>query len=299
MIMQKIVPCLWFDMQADTAISFYTAAFPNAKINLIKRHPEGIEEGPMAGMGGKVLTAFFELAGQSFMALDGGPQFRFTPAVSLFVNSASLDEVDRLWNKLADGASVLMPLQAYPFSEKFGWLADQFGLSWQINARPRAQTITPFLMFVREQHGKAEEAVRFYTALFPNSRIENIERYGAGEELEAGAVKHAIFQLDGQDFMASDGGLLHDFGFSEALSFYVECQTQEEIDYLWNNLSADPEFEQCGWLKDRYGVTWQIIPKALIELIDDPDPEKAGRVMQAMLDMKKLDIAGLQRAYAG
>lgn len=298
--MQKIMPCLWFDTQTEDAMTLYSAGFPDSRINLIKRYPDGIEEGPMAGMGGKVLTAIFELAGQPFMALDGGPQFKFTPAVSLFVNAASADELDRLWNKLVDGASVLMPLQAYPFSEKFGWLVDKFGLSWQINLGRRAQKITPFLTFVGAQHGKAEEAIHFYTSLFKNSRIEKIERYGAGEEGGTeGTVKHAVFQLDGNDFMASESSYAHDFTFNEAISFYVECQTQEEVDHLWNNLSAYPEAEQCGWLKDKYGVSWQIVPKQLGELLEDPDPEKSGRVMQAMLQMKKLDIAGLQRAHAG
>jgi predicted 3-demethylubiquinone-9 3-methyltransferase (glyoxalase superfamily) len=298
--MQKIMPCLWFDTQTEDAMTLYSAGFPDSRINLIKRYPDGIEDGPMAGMGGKVLTAIFELAGQPFMALDGGPTFRFTPATSLFVNCATADEVDHLWGKLSDGAAVLMPLQSYPFSEKFGWLADQFGLSWQINLGSRAQKITPFLMFVGEQHGKAEEAIHFYTSLFRNSRIESIQRYGAGEEGGAeGTVKHAVFQLDGCEFMAIDSSHPHDFSFNEAFSFYVECQTQDEVDHLWNNLSAHPDAEQCGWLKDKFGVSWQIIPTALGELMNDPDPEKSGRVMQAILQMKKIDIAGLQRAHAG
>jgi predicted 3-demethylubiquinone-9 3-methyltransferase (glyoxalase superfamily) len=253
----------------------------------------------MEGMEGKVLTGVFELAGQRFMALDGGPAFKFTPAVSFFVNCETEKEIDQLWARLSDGGSVLMPFQQYPFSEKFGWLNDQYGLSWQLNLGARKQKITPFLLFVGEQHGKAEEAMQFYTSLFENSRIEHVAHYGAGENGEEGTVQHAVFQLNGQEFMAMDSNLEHAFTFSEATSFYVECESQDEVDYFWNKLSAVPEAEQCGWLKDQYGISWQIIPTALPELLNDPDPEKSRSVMEAMLQMKKIDIAGLEKAYAG
>jgi predicted 3-demethylubiquinone-9 3-methyltransferase (glyoxalase superfamily) len=297
--MQKITPFLWFDTQAEEAIKFYTACFKNSKIESINRYPEGPLEGPMAGMEGKVLTGVFELAGQRFMALDGGPVFNFTPAISFFVNCETAEEVDHLWGRLSDGGTILMPCQNYPFSEKFGWTMDRYGLSWQLNLAARAQKITPFLMFVGEQHGKAEEAIQLYTSLFQNSRVEHVERYGAGEDGEEGSVKHALFQLSGQEFMVMDSNLEHAFTFTEASSFYVECESQEEVDYLWNTLSADPEAEQCGWLKDRYGVSWQIIPAALPELLNDPDPERSKRVMDAMLQMKKIDVEALQRAHAG
>src|SRR5690606_37668933 len=263
----------------------------------IKRYPDGPLEGPMAGMEGKVLTGIFELAGQRFMALDGGPYFKFTPAISFFVSGETAEEIDAIWAKLMDGGSVLMPLQQYPFSEKFGWVQDKYGMSWQLNVGARAQKITPFLMFVGEQHGKAEEAMTFYTSLFDNSGIEHIVRYGPGQEEEEGTVTHAVFQLNGQDFMAMESSREHAFTFTEATSFYVECESQAEVDNFWHKLSAHPEAEQCGWLKDRYGLSWQIIPTALTELMNDPDPVKAKRVTEAMLQMKKIDIEALRAAY--
>lgn len=296
--MQKITPFLWFDNQTEEAVNFYISIFKDSRVVSIDRYPDEAPIEPMEGMQGKVLTEIFELAGARFMALDGGPIFRFTPAVSLFVNADSVAEIDQLWSRLSDGGSVLMPLQQYPFSEKFGWLNDKYGLSWQLNVGTRSPKITPFLMFVGDQHGKAEEAMRFYTSIFENSTIDSIERYGADEGGEPGKVKHARFRLNGQEFLAMESNLDHQFTFTEATSFYVDCDSQEEVDHFWNALSADPQSEQCGWLKDRYGVSWQIVPTILDKLLHDPNPEKAQSVMNAMLQMKKIDIKGLQAAYA-
>jgi predicted 3-demethylubiquinone-9 3-methyltransferase (glyoxalase superfamily) len=139
--------------------------------------------------------------------------------------------------------------------------------------------------------------MNFYTSLFSDSGIESIARYGADEGGAEGKVQQAVFRLNGQEFRAMESNLEHDFTFTEAISFYVECETQDEVDYFWNRLSAVPEAEQCGWLKDKYGVSWQIVPTALGQLMNDPDPEKSQRVMQAMLQMKKIDVKGLQQAY--
>jgi len=146
------------------------------------------------------------------------------------------------------------------------------------------QRITPFLWF----DDKAEEAVNFYTSIFKNSKIESIMRYGEGGPGPKGTVMSATFQLDGQDFMALNGGPL--FTFSPAISFFVNCKTQEEVDELWEKLSEGGEKHQCGWLKDKYGVSWQIIPSALGEMLSDTDTEKSKRVMKAMLQMNKIDI---------
>ena len=146
--------------------------------------------------------------------------------------------------------------------------------------------ITPFLWF----DGKAEEAMNFYCAIFKQSEILNVSRMGEG-----GPVMSAMFRLNGQDFMALNGGPM--FKFTEAISMFVSCETQAEVDELWEKLSAGGEQQQCGWLKDQFGLSWQIIPSALGQLMGDPDPAKSQRVMQAMLQMKKIDIAGLQRAH--
>jgi predicted 3-demethylubiquinone-9 3-methyltransferase (glyoxalase superfamily) len=153
------------------------------------------------------------------------------------------------------------------------------------------QKITPFLWF----DDKAEEAMVFYTSIFPNSKVGSISRYGEEGPGPAGTVMSVTFQLDGQQFMALNGG--PHFTFSPAISFYVNCETQEEVDELWEKLSEGGEQDRCGWLRDKYGLSWQIIPSTLGEMLQDKDAEKAQRVMNAMLQMGKIDIAQLKLAY--
>jgi predicted 3-demethylubiquinone-9 3-methyltransferase (glyoxalase superfamily) len=161
------------------------------------------------------------------------------------------------------------------------------------------QKISPCLWF----DDQAEDAVAFYTGIFRNSKVVNVSRYGeAGHEIHgrpAGTVMTVAFELEGQAFTALNGGPV--FKFNEAISFQVNCETQAEVDYYWEKLSegGDVKAQQCGWLKDRYGVSWQVVPTALVEMITDPDSQKSGRVMEAMLQMKKIDIGELKRAYGG
>jgi predicted 3-demethylubiquinone-9 3-methyltransferase (glyoxalase superfamily) len=155
------------------------------------------------------------------------------------------------------------------------------------------QKITPFLWF----DGKAEEAMNCYVSIFKNSKVGRVTRYGDGGPGPKGSVMSASFQLEGQEFLALNGG--PQFNFTPAISFFVNCETQQEVDELWHKLSEGGTKERCGWLKDKYGLSWQIIPSALSKLLGDPDPVKAKRVMMAMLQMDKIDIAGLQRAYNG
>jgi predicted 3-demethylubiquinone-9 3-methyltransferase (glyoxalase superfamily) len=153
------------------------------------------------------------------------------------------------------------------------------------------QKITPYLWF----DNQAEEAANYYVSIFKNSKIVNIARYGEAGPGPAGTVLTVAFELEGQDFVALNGG--PQFTFSPAISFFVNCETQDEVDELWEKLSEGGAAEQCGWLKDKYGVSWQIIPAVLIEMLNDPDPEKSPRVMKAMLQMDKIDIDGLKQAY--
>jgi predicted 3-demethylubiquinone-9 3-methyltransferase (glyoxalase superfamily) len=290
--MQKITPCLLFDGKAEEATNFYTSIFKNSKAVSIMRYGEA---GP--GPKGTVMSATFQLDGQEFIALNGGPQFTFSPAISFFVNCETQKEVDDLWKKLSEGGTVLMKLDKYPFSEKFGWVEDKFGVSWQLNLASRIQKITPFLMFVGKQHGKVGEAINFYISLFSDSSIHEIERYGKGEEEPEGTVKHATFSLNGQEFMAMDSNREHTFTFTEVTSLFVSCETQEEVDEFWEKLSEGGEKQRIGWLEDKYGVSWQIVPTVLGELLNDPDSEKSRRVMKAMLEMDKIDIEKLKQAY--
>lgn len=292
--MPTITPFLWFDTNAEEAMSFYVSLFKNSKIVEIARFTEA---GP--GRKGSPMTVSVDLDGQRFVGLNGGPEYKHTPAISLFVNCATPGELDRIWPKLAEGGTVLMELAEYPFSPKFGWLSDKYGVSWQLNLGSRKHKVTPFLMFGGQQHGKAEEAINLYLSLFADSRIVEMKRYGKGEGETEGAVMRAIFELQGLEFMAIDGGTAHTFTFTPAFSFAVGCESQSEIDRYWDRFLEGGLMSGCGWLNDKYGVSWQIVPETLGRMIHDPDPEKVKRVIQALFPMKKLDLAALKRAYEG
>ncbi len=300
--MQKIVPSLWFDISTEEAINFYTATFSNSRIISIERYPDEAPEPFMQGMQGRILTAIFEVEGYRFMALDGGPIFTINPSVSFFVNCDTKEEVDRLWEALSDGGETLMPLDKYPFSEWYGWIQDRFGVSWQLMLVEGAieQKIIPSFLFVGEQCGRAEEAMNFFSSIFEQSKVLNVVRYPAGSAPDKeGTVMYADFMLESQMFVAMDSAYEHKFAFNEAVSFYVECENQQEVDNFWEKLSTVLEAEQCGWLKDQFGISWQIVPKQLGELLSSPDREKADRAMRALLKMKKIDLAQLQIAFDG
>jgi predicted 3-demethylubiquinone-9 3-methyltransferase (glyoxalase superfamily) len=290
---QKIVPHLWFDKEAREAADFYVSAFKNSKImNTSQLHntPSGTSE-----------LVTMELYNQEFKLISAGPYFKLNPAISFLISCRNKDEVDEIWVKLSDRGIVRMELGKYPFSEKYGWVEDRFGVNWQImyvGVHEIAQRITPTLMFVGDVNGKCEEAINFYTSVFHNAKVGDILRYSKGMEPDReGAIQHAAFTLEGQGFAAMDSAYEHKFSFNEATSFMVNCDTQDEIDYYWSKLSAHPEAEQCGWLKDKYGVSWQIVPTILDTMISDKDSKKVSRVTEAFLKMKKFNIVELKAAY--
>jgi len=277
---KQIYPCLWFDGKGKEAADFYCSVFANTSIT---------SENP--------LVVMIESAGQKFMFLNGGPHFTLNPSISFYVVCETVREVDQAWAKLIDGGSVLMPLDKYPWSEKYGWVQDKFGVSWQLSAgklEAVGQKFTPTLMFTQQYAGKAEQAIQYYTSVFKDSSVVGIMRYTAEDPDVEGTVKHAQFTLGKQVFMAMDSSLPHQFAFNEAISLVVECKTQDEIDYYWDKLSAVPEAEQCGWLKDQFGISWQIVPQILKQLMSDP--AKSERVVNAFMKMKKFDIAKLLEA---
>ncbi|WP_101295977.1 VOC family protein [Halegenticoccus soli] len=299
--MQKITPSLWFDSNAEDAVNRYTSIFDNSSVGAISRYDEA--SATASGQPeGSVLTVEFELEGQSYVALNGGPAFSFTPAISFIVNCLTKDEVDDLWAQLSDGGTELMPLDSYPFSERYGWIEDEYGVSWQLiyAGDIPERKIVPSLLFVGERCGQAEEAIGFYTSIFSDTAIGDIARYGRNQPPdEEGTVMFADFTLEGQHFAAMDSAQEHDFDFTEAISFVVDCADQEEVDYYWDKLTADGGEEgQCGWLKDKYGVSWQIVPTVLPELTQGEDVEGARRATEAMLQMQKIDIGALEGAYA-
>ncbi len=241
-----------------------------------------------------------QLCGQLFHSISAGPYFSLNPSISLTVQCEDEDELDTIWKELSPGGSQLMEVGEYPFSKKYGWIQDQFGLSWQLiyTDEPVIQKMIPFMLFVGEVDGKAERAIQFYTSIFPNSKIEKMERYAKDEEPNReGAVKVAQFEISGQKFMAMDSFYQHEFRFNEAFSFMVFCDSQEEIDYYWEKLSAVPEAEQCGWLKDSFGVSWQIVPKEMNGMLANGSKEQINRVTNAFLKMKKFDLAELRMAF--
>ncbi len=301
---QKIIPHLWFASEAEAAAALYTSIFPSSRIGHVARYGQaGFEiHGQKEGT---VMTIEFELAGQAFMALNGGPAYTINPSVSFLVACDTKDEVDTLWSALSPGGSALMELGSYPFSERYVWVVDRFGVSWQLmynGGQPITQKITPTMMFVGDVCGRAEEAVNFYASVFRDASVGDMLRYGEGEAPDGpGTIKYIGFTLLGQQFAAMDSAHAHKFGFNEAVSLIVMCDDQTEVDYYWDKLKdgGDEAAQQCGWLKDKFGFSWQVIPQELNALMSSPDREKTERVMTEFLKMKKLDIAVLQRAYRG
>lgn len=310
--MQKIIPHLWFDTQAKEAAQFYTSIFPNSKITstaTITDTPSGDTD-----------IVSFALNDYKFMAISAGPLFKFNPSISFMLNfdpsrdSNARENLDALWHKLADGGTPLMPLQEYPFSKHYGWIQDKYGVSWQLMlTNPEGEErpfLIPSLMFVGDVVGKAEEATDFYISVFSakggsasggkNSKRGTVARYPEGMTPDtAGTIMFTDYMLEGQWFAAMDSARMHKFTFNEAISLIVSCDDQAEIDYYWEKLSAVPESEQCGWLKDKYGVSWQIVPSTMNEMLTKGTPEQVERVTRAFLKMKKFDIAALERAAAG
>ncbi len=292
---------LWFDSEAEEAAKFYTSVFPQSEISKTVRYgKEGFEIHQRPE--GSVMVVEFNLSGEKFVAINGGPLFTFNPSISYFVVCETMEETDRIWNKLSEGGNVLMPYQKYDWSEKYGWVSDRYGLSWQVSygkISDVGQKITPSFLFVGEQAGRAREALDFYTSVFKNSAVQGVTKHQAGGQEPEGNIAHAQFTLEGQTFMIMESALKeHNFQFNEAISIIINCPSQKEIDYYWNALTADGGMESnCGWLKDKFGVSWQVNSVELGRMLNDPDKEKVARVTKAFLRMKKFDVAKLRDVF--
>jgi len=298
-LVKPITPHLWFDTQAREAAEFYCSLFPGSRVDSIVR----LRDTPS----GDCDLVSFTLAGQPFMAISAGPVFTFNPSISFLVHfdpardAQAREQLDAAWAKLIDGGQALMPLDAYPFSEHYGWVQDRYGLSWQLmlsppGAPPRPR-IVPALMFTGEVYGKAEEAATFYRSVFDDSEAGQRVRYTEDTANDrAGTIMFSDFRLGDTWMAAMDSGYSHGFAFNEAISFLVTCRDQAEIDRYWAPLSSVPESEQCGWCKDRFGLSWQISPQVLDELMTSGDEALVARVTQSFLDMHKLDVAKIEAA---
>lgn len=279
----KIYPCIWFDNQAKEAAEFYCSVFSNTVITA-ENH----------------FVVTFESAGQRFMCLNGGPMFKPDSSTSFFVVFETIEEIDSAYKMLSENGTILMPLDKYDWSDKYVWLADKYGVNWQLSYGKMTdvgQKFSPTLMFTGTQHGRAEEALNFYTSVFPSSSVTGIMRYSADDHDIEGTVKHAQIRLNDYVFMVMDSSYDHNVQFSEGLSFVVECDTQEEIDYYWEKLTEGGNESMCGWLKDKLGVSWQIIPSILHDLMSDPS--KMQRVSEAFMKMRKFDLAEILQAAEG
>lgn len=294
--MQKISPFLWFDKEAREATEFYIAAFGNGSKIIrslsLSDTPSGTAE-----------VIYADLWGTEFGLMSAGPYFKISPAMSFIVACSSPAEVDEIWAKLSPGGTDLMPLSSdYGFSARFGWLQDKFGVSWQVmdmGGAPITQRIVPKIMYIGANAGKAEEAMNFYVSIFPNSSVDDIMRHPGGSPMreKEGTVANGNFTLEGRKFAAMDSAYDHKFALTEGVSLLVTVDTQEEIDRYSDALSTVPEAEQCGWVKDKYGLSWQINPAQIEELLHNGDKRKVAVLMKAYLQMKRFNIAELQKVY--
>lgn len=297
--MQKITPFLWFDNNAEEAVNFYTALFDNSGTLNITRYNE--QSAAASGQKpGTAMTIAFKLEGQNFTALNGGPHFRLNQSTSFFVYCESDSKIEKIYKKLCDGGKVFFKLDKYDWSARYAWVQDKFGLSWQLDVDRinNPQKVLPALLFANDNSLRLKEAANYYTSVFPDSKIIIEFPYDKSVGVPDGTLLFAQFKLSNYLFNAMSSTMKHDFDFNEAFSFVVNCKDQEEVDFYWNKLTSDGEMEsQCGWLKDKYGVSWQIVPTKLIELLGDSDSVKAQKVMMAMLKMKKIIISDLENAY--
>lgn len=292
--MKKIVPHFWFETDAKEAVDFYMSLFEDSEL-LVIQELEGTPSGE------NTVVYEFNLAGQHFAALNGGPLFKINPSISMTVLGDSKEEIQELWDQLVSGGKALMPLQKYDFSDFYGWVEDKYGLTWQLisaEGMPYEQKIIPSLMFSGTVNGKAREAMSYYTELFQDGEVLAIHEYEEGQvNTPQAEIAHATFKVMDMEMTVADNGEETDYTFNEAVSLMLMCVTQAEIDYYWEKLSADPKAEQCGWLKDPFGVSWQIVPTNLTELLSTGTRKQINAVMEEFLEMKKINIEKLERIW--
>lgn len=278
---QKITPCLWFNGQAKEAASLYCSVFENAKIT---------DQSPF--------VTNINVSEQNITLLDGGPKYKPTPAISFFYICEKEEELDRIWKAFSREGVVMMSMDKYPWSEKYGWINDKYGISWQLalgKISDVGQKITPCMLFTGKQYGRVDEAIAHYSSIFKHTGIDGVLRYTANEKPDAeGKVKHAQMVLNGQKLMLMESAAQHNFTFTEGVSLTIHCETQEEIDHYWSKLTESGEESMCGWLKDKFGISWQIVPTILSKIMSDPI--KAGKAAQAFMAMRKLNIEQIVQA---
>ncbi|WGD36538.1 VOC family protein [Lysinibacter sp. HNR] len=300
--MQKIVPNIWCNRNAEEAGVFYASVFPGATSRVESRYPsEGLLDF-QRDFAGEPLTVNVEIEGTRLVLINAGDEFHPNPSISLVLNfdplmfggdaEVAIAQMNSIWGALSDGGTELMPIGEYPFSPRYGWVQDRYGVSWQLmltnpEGDPRP-FIIPALMFGGAAQNRAAEALDLYTAVFEDAAIGNRFPYGQQTgPATPDALMFSEFRIGEQWFGAMDSGVEQDFSFTCGVSLEVSCADQHEIDRLWDALSAVPEAEQCGWLADRFGVSWQIVPANMKELMDHPN------AFEHLMEMKKIVIADI------
>jgi predicted 3-demethylubiquinone-9 3-methyltransferase (glyoxalase superfamily) len=274
---KHLYPCLWFDGNIAAATHFYCSLFENSNV-----------------LAENSIVTKFEIEGTTIKLLNGGTLFTKNPSISFYVKCTTKEEVEKLWHALSAGGKTLMPLGNYPWCPLYGWVEDKYGMSWQLfltELKQGEQRIVPSLLFTKEAFGSAAAAMQFYTDVFKEGQINYQAMYLEGEGQPIGSLKFGSFKLNQSSFVAMDGPGEHAFTFNEGIAFVVECKDQDEVDYYWDKLSAGGFEGQCGWLKDKFGISWQILPIELNTLMGKPATAEKAR--NAFMKMRKIIIQDL------
>jgi predicted 3-demethylubiquinone-9 3-methyltransferase (glyoxalase superfamily) len=294
--MKRITPFLWFEKDMNAVVNYYASIFPSVTTSAESE----LENTPS----GNVQTKSIFIYGTQLDLMTAGPYLPFNPTVSFIINCDSPEEAEDLWNKITKDGKELMPLGSYDFASKYGWAADKYGVSWQVicmNGEKPSEKVVSTLMFCGDVCGRAAEAMNFYTSIFKNSEISYVSEYDGSEPVDdaRAKTKHAGFALDGVPFSVLDSGKISPLTFNQAISFVVYCKDQEEIDYYYEKLSYSGNEVQCGWLNDKFGVPWQIVPTRMTEMLSKGTKEQIARVTEAFMKMKKFDLKILEDAFTG
>lgn len=281
---QPLIPAVWCDGTMADQARAYAALFPGATI----AGQAPADWAPEPGNPGALL----DLGGSPLMLIEGGPMYRPSPALSLFVQVETEAALRALWAGLAEGGMEMMPLDAYPWARLYGWVQDRWGVSWQLNLGPLAEVgarITPFLTFVGDQAGRARAALDLYARAFPDLVVAGVTDHDGSGPDPAGTIMHAQVALRGGAMMLSDSAHPHGWGFTPGMSLMVLCPDQAEVDRLWDLFLAGGEPSRCGWLTDAFGVSWQIVPQVLHDIMTTGTPDQKARAVAAFLPMGRLD----------
>lgn len=277
----NLYPCLWFQSNAAEAVNYYNTVFRNSAI---------YSSGEMA--------CSFQLMDTRFIAINGNRENGFNPAVSFFVYCGSENEIERLYDLLRQDGNVLMPLGAYPWASKYAWVSDKYGINWQLDIDDikTKHKIVPALMFANHKAASVKLAVEHYTGIIPQSRILLESPFGPDAGMPEDAVLFAQIKLNQFVLNCMASPVEHHFDFNPAVSFVIECSGQDDIDYYWDELGKNGTYQMCGWLTDQFGVSWQIIPDRLPELLSSPG--NAGKLFPVMTQMRKINISDMESALS-